>query len=399
MAQNYRNQPNRSDYGRGGRYQTGSERDRYRTGGEHRFNPDRNERDERAFEGDRSYSSGGYSEEFGYQRGRNRDDMSDRDQRGGNYASRGSSGTNYQSGRDYGRYDEGRFDEGNRWSEGARGQSDDDYDGGEFYNSGRRIGRSSWHEDSGDRGSYFNTGNYVDADTGSRGLSDDFYRAREQELRSGSGSRGRTSGDSYYGSQSSYGRDQSNTQRDRQRSWRDQSQRGSQWYDNPSGFGSQRSESGGGGNTGGYGYDYGSYARSQSFRGRGPQGYQRSDDRLKEMICERLTDDPDIDASNVTLEVTGQVVKLTGTVDDRRTKYEIEELIEHCGGVKDIDNQLRVQQQSGYGSQTGQQLRGGSDWESGSSSMTSSGRAGSTPGSTTTSGTSTSSSSSSSKRN
>ena len=73
MAQNYRNQPSRPDYGRGGRYQTSSERDRYRPGGEHRFNPERNERDERAFEGDRSYSGGGYSEEFGYRRGRNRD--------------------------------------------------------------------------------------------------------------------------------------------------------------------------------------------------------------------------------------------------------------------------------------------------------------------------------------
>jgi osmotically-inducible protein OsmY len=78
-----------------------------------------------------------------------------------------------------------------------------------------------------------------------------------------------------------------------------------------------------------------------SFRGRGPKGYERSDARVREIICERLTDDPRIDASDVSVEVTQKVVRLSGSVDDRRTKYAIEDLIERCG-VKDIDNQLRV---------------------------------------------------------
>jgi osmotically-inducible protein OsmY len=55
-----------------------------------------------------------------------------------------------------------------------------------------------------------------------------------------------------------------------------------------------------------------------------------------------LTDDPRIDASDVTVTVTDKVVKLAGTVSDRRTKYEVEDLVERCGGVSDIDNQLRV---------------------------------------------------------
>ena len=61
-----------------------------------------------------------------------------------------------------------------------------------------------------------------------------------------------------------------------------------------------------------------------------------------EMICERLTDDPRIDASDVTVEVNQGVVRLTGGVDERRTKYQIEDLIERCGGVQDVDNQLRI---------------------------------------------------------
>jgi hypothetical protein len=132
---------------------------------------------------------------------------------------------------------------------------------------------------------------------------------------------------------------------------------------------------------------------------------------LKELICEHLTDDPAIDASNVSIDVTGQVVKLTGTVDDRSTKYEIEELVESLGGVKDIDNQLRVQssqsnwnqsgsiqsgssQVSASGSTSGTnmgtnagQSRAGSEWEAGSSGTTT--RSGSAAGTSTASGSST----------
>jgi osmotically-inducible protein OsmY len=93
----------------------------------------------------------------------------------------------------------------------------------------------------------------------------------------------------------------------------------------------------------GYGRGYGAAEGRQDYRGRGPKGYARSDERLKEMICERLTDDPRIDASDVTVEVNQGIVRLTGAVDERRTKYQIEDLIERCGGVQDVDNQLRIQ--------------------------------------------------------
>jgi hypothetical protein len=90
-------------------------------------------------------------------------------------------------------------------------------------------------------------------------------------------------------------------------------------------------------------YGYGGNDYQNSHRGRGPKGYERSDERLREIICERLTDDPWIDASEVTIEVNNKTVRLTGTVDNRQTKYEIEELIERSTNVREIDNQLRVQ--------------------------------------------------------
>ncbi|MBB6095235.1 osmotically-inducible protein OsmY [Povalibacter uvarum] len=98
------------------------------------------------------------------------------------------------------------------------------------------------------------------------------------------------------------------------------------------------------GYSGDYGYQGSSGASSgRGNRGKGPKGYERSDDRLKEVICERLSDDSDIDASEITVNVTGGIVKLTGTVDSRNEKYAVEEMIANCSGVKDVDNQLRVQ--------------------------------------------------------
>lgn len=93
--------------------------------------------------------------------------------------------------------------------------------------------------------------------------------------------------------------------------------------------------------------------QNTSFRGRGPKGYERSDERLKEMICEKLTDDEAIDASEVSVEVSNREVTLTGTVSDRQSKYQIEELVEQCGGVQEIHNQLRVSRDTqGTGSGT-----------------------------------------------
>jgi len=80
-----------------------------------------------------------------------------------------------------------------------------------------------------------------------------------------------------------------------------------------------------------------------SHRGRGPKGYQRSDERLLESICERLTEDPRIDASDIEVEIKDQTATLRGSVPDRRTKYEVEELVEACG-AREIQNQLRVTQ-------------------------------------------------------
>jgi hypothetical protein len=75
---------------------------------------------------------------------------------------------------------------------------------------------------------------------------------------------------------------------------------------------------------------------------RGPKGYQRSDERLKEDISERLMEAHDIDSSEVTVDVKGAKVTLEGVVPSRHMKHAIEDLVDACPGVQDIDNRIRV---------------------------------------------------------
>ena len=82
----------------------------------------------------------------------------------------------------------------------------------------------------------------------------------------------------------------------------------------------------------------------KNFFGIGPKGYTRSDDRIREDISERLEDHPAIDASNIEIRVENGEVTLTGMVDNRRAKRLAEDIAEECRGVKDVHNQIRVQQ-------------------------------------------------------
>jgi osmotically-inducible protein OsmY len=79
--------------------------------------------------------------------------------------------------------------------------------------------------------------------------------------------------------------------------------------------------------------------------GRGPRGYQRSDDRIRDEVCERLARHPRIDASDVEVvvgngEVTFQGTQ--GTVDSRSAKRLLEDVAESVWGVREVHNQVRV---------------------------------------------------------
>lgn len=82
--------------------------------------------------------------------------------------------------------------------------------------------------------------------------------------------------------------------------------------------------------------------RRGDFAGRGPKGYQRSDARINEDVCDRLADAPDIDASDIEVRTSNGEVTLSGSVNDREQKRRAEDLIEIVSGVRGVHNNLRV---------------------------------------------------------
>jgi osmotically-inducible protein OsmY len=84
-------------------------------------------------------------------------------------------------------------------------------------------------------------------------------------------------------------------------------------------------------------------------RGRGPRGYQRSDERILEDVNDRLTDDPHLDASEIDVSVSSREVTLNGTVNSRFEKRHAEDLAETVSGVTHVQNNLRIKQAADAG--------------------------------------------------
>lgn len=187
--------------------------------------------------------------------------------------------------------------------------------------------------------------------------------------------RGRRSGDRYDDDED-YGRYGGGRDRDDDERRRGSSRRGSAWYGasdydryaaggrHGASYGATRRSSGPYGDddtaSGGsiprgrqYAGGYGSESMGMSaglqrgtsgMAGKGPKGYVRSDERIREDVCDCLTDDPDLDATSIEVKVKNGEVTLSGTVDSREAKRHAEDLIDRVSGVKDVQNNLRVQQ-------------------------------------------------------
>ena len=84
-----------------------------------------------------------------------------------------------------------------------------------------------------------------------------------------------------------------------------------------------------------------------SYRGRGPRGYTRSDERIREDVNDRLTDNDYLDASDIDVQVNNAEVTLTGIVDSRYAKRLAEDLTEDVSGVRNVENRIRVREGTG----------------------------------------------------
>jgi hypothetical protein len=107
------------------------------------------------------------------------------------------------------------------------------------------------------------------------------------------------------------------------------------WRDGYGGYG-------GGTRQVGYG-QFGATPRPESsFTGRGPRGYRRGDDRIREDVCDRLSEHPGIDPSEVDVSIRDGEITLQGSVPDRWMKRMAEDVAEGVQGVRQVHNHLRT---------------------------------------------------------
>jgi osmotically-inducible protein OsmY len=84
------------------------------------------------------------------------------------------------------------------------------------------------------------------------------------------------------------------------------------------------------------------------YQGHGPRGYQRSPDRIREEVCEALTDDAAIDACDIEVTVEGGDVILSGSVPTRDMKRLAETAAERIQGVVQVRNGLAVREATAH---------------------------------------------------
>jgi hypothetical protein len=211
---------------------------------------------------------------------------------------------------DYGRNREGRgYEAGRGENEGGRNESE-------------REGR----------------GNFPRYEDRSRDYQDDYRRERD-EWSGGSrtadfghrGDWGRQGSWGTYGNRPSYDRGEERGQ------YGGQNRGNSQYGQNRSQYGGQY-----GGGPSSYSGGLGGFGEQGRYAGRGPKNWQRSDDRIKEDVNERLTEHPQIDATEIDIQVRNGEVTVSGSVEDRRIKRMVEDLVEGVSGVKEVHNQLRA---------------------------------------------------------
>jgi osmotically-inducible protein OsmY len=291
----------------------------------------------------------------------------------------------------------------------GRGQQSGGSYGRGYEESGRAMQFGREHEQSG-RGQEWQGGSQG---YGPQGYGSQGYGQSQQGSQGGYGQTGRGfSGESQgYGSQQRYGSQgygsqgyQSGSQSGQGR-YEERFGRGSEGFDRPQGFSTGQSyggrsgqEFGGGasqygagsqgfrgtqgfGQTSGYSEgQFGTTGRTRGrYTGRGPKGYIRSDDRIREDVSDRLEQHGEIDASEIVVVVEAAEVTLEGIVPDRQTKRLAEDVAEESPGVKQVHNRLRIQGNGGEREGGRNQLTSG---QTGRSSTGSTGSSSTSSGST-----------------
>jgi osmotically-inducible protein OsmY len=210
------------------------------------------------------------------------------------------------------------------------------------YDRGWRAGRGDRADGRDDRG-------YGDRGYFDRGGADRGYGDRSYGPESGGFARGEQFGSPSY-ERFSHGRDERGNGYSRGERFQGEDSGRPSFSSNPSGgsrsgWGGQDYGASSAGTGAGWGASRGDVANRESYAGRGPKGYKRSDERIREELSDRLMDDDNVDATEITVQVQGGEVTLTGTVPGRSHKRRAEDLAESVSGVSEVINNLRVSRQ------------------------------------------------------
>ena len=74
--------------------------------------------------------------------------------------------------------------------------------------------------------------------------------------------------------------------------------------------------------------------------GRGPRDWRRSDERIREDVCQWMSDDPRLDAREIDVRVRDGDVTLEGRVEHRSARRLAEDIAAAVPGVRDVFNRL-----------------------------------------------------------
>ena len=77
----------------------------------------------------------------------------------------------------------------------------------------------------------------------------------------------------------------------------------------------------------------------------GPRRRRKPDESLRQEIQEILIADPELEATDIEVEVEGGAVTLRGVVGDSDARLLAEELVESLAGVREVHNRLRVERE------------------------------------------------------
>lgn len=88
--------------------------------------------------------------------------------------------------------------------------------------------------------------------------------------------------------------------------------------------------------------DIRSESSRENYYGRGPKNYQRSQSRIEEEACELLSQNRELDASEISVKVEYRCLYLSGEVNSRHAKRLAEYLVEDISGIDDVQNQIKI---------------------------------------------------------